>query len=175
MSSLMLSLSAADRRLLVAVLSRRRPRADMVMRLVTRVGNWYVILPFTIALATGVVPELRSAGKVALWALVVSHLAVQLMKRGVCRERPRLPAGFSRLVEPEDRFAFPSGHATAGLSVGLALFLALTGPAAVLALVLGLAIGVSRCYLGVHYPGDVLCGWALATVAVALAAAVGVR
>jgi undecaprenyl-diphosphatase len=162
----MLTLSSADQRVLVALLERRRPAVDTLMRLVTKLGNWYVILPVSIALALGVVPELESTGVLALWTLVGSHLGVQALKRGFRRERPQLPVGFERLVVPEDRFAFPSGHATAGLSVGLSLFMGLTGPLAGLALLLGLSVGISRCYLGVHYPGDVLTGWALAVTAV---------
>lgn len=174
MTGLMLTLSSADQRVLVALLERRRPRIDTLMRLVTRLGNWYVILPISTALALGVVPELQPTGVLALWTLVGSHVGVQLLKRSFRRERPQLPAGFERLIVPEDRFAFPSGHATAGLSVGLSLFIGLSGPLAFLALFLGLAIGVSRCYLGVHYPGDVLTGWTLATLAVLSAGLVGV-
>lgn len=174
MNSLRLTLSSADQRLLVALLERRRPRVDTLMRVITRVGNWYVILPASTGLALGLVPGLEATGLLALWTLVTSHFGVALLKRGFRRPRPHLPAGFERLIVPEDRFAFPSGHATAGLSVGLSLFIGLSGPPAVLALLVGLAVGVSRCYLGVHYPGDVLMGWVLATVSVLSAVLLGV-
>lgn len=61
-----------------------------------------------------------------------------------------------------DRYSFPSTHAT--LAAALATSLALShqewyvmAPAAVW---VG-AVGVSRVWLGVHYPGDVVTGWAL--------------
>jgi len=174
MNAVKIALDSLDQRLLVALLHRRTRRVDTLMRLVTKLGNWYVILPATIGLAAGAVPELQGSGVLALRALVVSHLGVQALKHGICRERPRLPPGFQRLIEPEDRFAFPSGHATAGLAVGLTLSVGLAGPLAVVVLVLGLMIGVSRCYLGVHYPGDVMSGWALAVLSVALCALAGV-
>lgn len=168
MSGPFLVLAEMDGRLFRAVLERRRPVVDALMRLVTRLGNVEVIAPITIALALGAVPALHEAGVAAFWSGALSHAFVRLLKRRVARERPSLPVGRCFLIEPEDRFSFPSGHATAGLSVALPIFLALGGPLGLLVLALGVTIGVSRCYLGVHYPGDVAAGWLLAGLAVLL-------
>lgn len=166
MSGWILTLGSVDERLLLALVVRRRRVVDVLMTAVTHLCDWQNVVAFTLAFALGLVPELQTAGVVAAWALGTSHLAVQLLKRSVVRPRPRLPTGMGFLIKPQDRFSFPSGHAAAGLSVGLAFFLALTGPVAWLALALGLAVGISRVYLGVHYPGDVLVGWGLAVAAV---------
>jgi undecaprenyl-diphosphatase len=163
-----LVLAEMDGRLFRAVVERRRPLVDALMRSVTRLGNVEVIAPVTLALALGAVKPLREAGVAAFWSGALSHAFVQLLKRRVARERPSLPVGSCFLIEPEDRFSFPSGHATAGLSVALPIFFALGGPLGLLALALGATIGVSRCYLGVHYPGDVAAGWLLAGLAVLL-------
>ena len=162
MNGLLGSLSHADERLLRTLVLRRRPLADKAMRWVTKLGDVLVIGPLTWALALGVVDELQAAGAVALWTLTASHLLVQLVKRRVCRKRPTLPVGLSFLIEPEDRFSFPSGHAAAGLSVALPLAVGIGGLGGGVVLLLGLTVGVSRCYLVVHYPGDVLMGWLLA-------------
>ncbi len=173
MSNLRALLSDADSRLLCSLVLRRRPGADAAMRLVTRLGDVMVVGPLTLALALGAIPSLREAGALALWTLAASHLMVQLMKRRVCRGRPQLPVGLTFLIEPEDRFSFPSGHAAAGLSVALPLAVPLDGLVGSLVLAIGLAVGVSRCYLGVHYPGDVVAGWCLAALAFAMAPLVG--
>ena len=73
------------------------------------------------------------------------------------------------LVKPERSFSFPSGHATSSLAAGVALFLTLPRRYGVPALLLGVLIALSRMYVGVHYPTDVLCGAAIG-VAAALAA-----
>lgn len=162
MTTLMLRLEAIDARLLHLVVRRRRPTVDYVMRRVTRLADWPVAVAITLTLALGVFPTLQAAGIRAAWTLALSHLTVEILKRVFTRERPELPVGFHWLVDVPDRFSFPSGHATAGLAMALPLASTLGLPLGGLVLGLGLLVGVSRCYLGVHYPGDVLAGWVLA-------------
>lgn len=162
MTPLMVTLSQVDETLLRAVVGRRRRLVDSAMRWITKLGNPGVIVPFTLVLGFGAVASLHDAGIVAAWSITLSHGVVRVLKPRFQRERPSLPIGLGFLIEPEDRFSFPSGHATAALSVGLPLFLALHGPLATLALAVAVLVGLSRCYLGVHYPGDVLMGWTIA-------------
>jgi undecaprenyl-diphosphatase len=162
MTAWILRLHHHDERFLHALVLRRRPRLDRAMRAVTHLGDAAVTVTLALVLALGMAPALATAGRRAAFALVTSHLVVQLLKRTVTRSRPVMPTGVAALTQPPDRFSFPSGHAAASLSVALGLAMAL--PAAIGVAVLGLAVivGLSRCYLGVHYPGDVLAGWLLA-------------
>jgi undecaprenyl-diphosphatase len=64
-------------------------------------------------------------------------------------------------VQEPDRFSFPSGHATASMSVALAY--GTTFPAwAFPLLVFAMLVGFSRVRLAVHYPSDVLVGQLIA-------------
>lgn len=169
MPTWILRLGEFDERLLRAVVLRRRAPLDFIVRMLTRLGDPPVAIALTIALAFGVVPGARGAGATAAFSLTFSHLLVQLLKRSFSRRRPSLPVGMRSLIHPPDRFSFPSGHAAAGLSIALPLALNLPPVLGIPVLLLGITVGLTRCYLGVHYPGDVLAGWALAALAVALA------
>ncbi len=80
------------------------------------------------------------------------------------RPRPDLP----HLV-PAGGYSFPSGHATATAALFFTLALVYcrhsgsrSGRVLVLSIaaLLALLVGISRVYLGVHYPSDVVAGWA---------------
>jgi undecaprenyl-diphosphatase len=167
MTAWIVRLHAHDERALHALVLRRRPPLDRAMHAVTHLGDAASSIGVTLLLMTGIVPGLREAGFRAAFALASSHLVVQMLKRTISRARPRMPEGFAALVQPPDRFSFPSGHAASSLSVALALAAVL--PGAVAGALLGLAalVGMSRCYLGVHYPGDVIAGWTLAALGMA--------
>jgi undecaprenyl-diphosphatase len=93
----------------------------------------------------------------------------QILK--LCFHRPR-PEAFFGLAIPAT-YSFPSGHAltaTCFYGVLAGLLAARTRPLAgkaglwALAATLAALIGLSRVYLGVHYPSDVLAGYAAAVV-----------
>ena len=99
-------------------------------------------------------------------AFLGSQLVASLLKNGFDRARP--DAGSA--VPLPDSSSFPSGHATAGAaSLGaVAVLLAERLPSRrariwlwVVTVVLGVAVGLSRIALGVHYVTDVLAGWCL--------------
>jgi undecaprenyl-diphosphatase len=169
MTAWLLRLHTHDERILHALIVRRRRLPDLLMNAVTHFGDAATTVALTLLLLLGITPDMRSSGAYAAVALVSSHLGVQLLKRTINRARPKLPVGYDSLIHAPDRFSFPSGHAAASMSVavGLAFFLPAAGGAAVI--LLAIMVGVSRCYLGVHYPGDVLVGWALSLVGILLA------
>lgn len=166
MTPWILRAGATDARLLMALARRRTPTLSRVMRVYTHFGDAPVPIGFALLLAMGVIPGMGSVGLHALLSLTLAFGISHTLKRKILRPRPRLPEGLTSLIEPPDRFSFPSGHATASLAVALPLAGATGGGLALLTLAPALLVGASRCYLGVHYPGDVVAGWAIAVASV---------
>lgn len=167
--SLWQRLDARDRALFVRwVISELTPvRSARLWRGLTHLGGLRCSIAAVLFPFLGSGGALRAAAREAIIALVLSHLVVQVVKRTVMRRRPTEVEAAGAFVDIPDCFSFPSGHACASMSVAFAYglrFPTLAVPLVALASV----VGFSRVRLGVHYPGDVFVGQAIAILTVAL-------
>ena len=100
-----------------------------------------------------------------LGSLLLNNL---LLKNLVARIRPyETVEGLSRIIEAQVDLSFPSGHAGSSFAAAAAIYLSCPRRIGIPALVLAALISLSRLYVGVHYPTDVICG-ALIGTAVAI-------
>ncbi|HZX81524.1 MAG TPA: phosphatase PAP2 family protein [Lysobacter sp.] len=161
-----------DEPLLQAMRAFESPAADSVFLLLSSIGYSGGVVPADILLVLMLV--LRRHPRSAVFAAVAlggSALLNVAAKHVMQRDRPALWES----IAPETTYSFPSGHAMG--SATLACVLACLAwntrwrwPVIVLGALFTLGVGLSRVYLGVHYPSDVLAGWAAA-----IAWTVGVR
>jgi undecaprenyl-diphosphatase len=129
---------------------------------VTRLGNAYVLIPLSLIAAIAVM-WLRGPPPAAVYLLLIlsGRILVELQKDWIGRVRPD-PAG---RLDPVVSMAFPSAHAANSTIAWLGLALLAAPPrmrsaAAAAALALALTVGLTRLVLAVHWPSDVIGGWA---------------
>jgi undecaprenyl-diphosphatase len=144
------------------------------LRTITELGSTCAVIVLAgLALLVGILIGPWRHGLIAAVVVGLASLGNSIIKGVIARARPDLLAP----LVTESGYSFPSGHAALGM-VGwgiLAVLISRTRlPRAVRAgIVAGIAvlvflIGVSRVYLGVHYPTDVIAGWTLGGIVVLL-------
>ncbi len=140
------------------------------MLFVSFIGSFYVLFPAS-CLAVIIFLYLRWKRALALFifTMVGEQILEPVLKAFYHRARPEAFFDYTR----PDSFSFPSGHAFAALCFfGVLAWLVAARLKSVplkilvwsLAVFLIVSIGVSRVYLGVHYPSDVIAGYLTATV-----------
>jgi membrane-associated phospholipid phosphatase len=158
---------ALDLRVRAATHAIATPGLTHALRIVSLVGGPSVLAVLGAVLAAVFVWRRWWRGAIVLLvAMVGAGLLDTALKLAFRRTRPTPYFGYPL----PDSYSFPSGHALFAFcffTAGAALLAprlqhpALRWLVIVVALVLVLAIGFSRIYLGVHYPSDVLAGYAV--------------
>lgn len=137
----------------------RQDWLNPVMRFVTSLGNAGIVWIIA-ALVLLCFAKTRKAGAGCALALIFSLIVNNLiLKNLVNRTRPfdAIPELSVLITKPTDA-SFPSGHTGSSIAVGLVILLMLPRKYGIPAMVLAVLISLSRLYVGVHYPTDVLGG-----------------
>lgn len=161
-------LQAADLGLLYSLERLHRPWLDDVVRAVTTIGN-----SIPMALIVALLAGLFAARRQFRLALVMAGIGVAAGGLHIAAKyaikRPRPDVAWRKIDLPRQS-SFPSGHASGSMGVFLGAALLASrriasrwaaGLLVAAGVTLGLLIGLTRPYLGVHYPSDVLAGWLL--------------
>jgi undecaprenyl-diphosphatase len=173
---------AVDRQLLLALRTPGDPSQPLgsrsfqeAMRDVTALGGFTVLTLVTVVATIGFLlhRKFRHAATLALTVLL-AQLGSRLLKELYGRPRPDLVPHAAYVYTG----SFPSGHSmlSAATYLTLATLLASLEPKPgakaltfVVAIMVMAAVGMSRVYLGVHWPSDVLAGWCAGALCALLA------
>ncbi|NLV85763.1 MAG: phosphatase PAP2 family protein [Clostridiales bacterium] len=138
---------------------------DPLVVFITRLGD-NGIMWILLSLALLIPKKTRGGGFETLMCLLLAFLINDLILKDLfARIRPyELIEGLTILVPPETSFSFPSGHTNASFACATALTLSF-GKKGAWAYIPAAAISLSRLYVGVHYPTDVLGGILVGTLA----------
>ena len=156
------ALQSIDAELLLAVQNMRSNGVGTLMQIYTSLGDagalWVVLSGGLLCFK-----PTRQAGLLAIVSMLVGLICTNLvLKPLVARPRPWLSVpGLIPLIAEDDPNSFPSGHTCAAFAVAATLWRTLpeqwlAGKVAVI--VLAVLMGLSRVYVGVHYPSDILAG-----------------
>ena len=147
------------------IIGLRSNPLDFILKTITRLGDTVVIM--IIVVLTLIILNKRE--RVILGSSTIITVTLnQTIKHILQRPRP----DHLRLIK-QGGFSYPSGHSMIAVCVyGIMIYLinkkvqnkTLKIALSILLTILILSIGISRIYVGVHYPSDVLGGFILSTV-----------
>lgn len=137
----------------------RNPKMTKIMVAITHLGD-IAIIGILIAIGLLINKKTRKLGATVVLALIGSTIVNNLiLKNLVARIRPyEVIDGLKLIIPKQSDLSFPSGHAGASFAVATVIAGMTQKCYGYFAIILATLIALSRLYVGVHYPTDVLCG-----------------
>jgi undecaprenyl-diphosphatase len=135
-----------------------RQQLNVFFRYITNLGGASGTVGLTLLIILISDMPVRMWGIESAVSLASSHIFVSFIKKVYPRSRPYLSVSQARVTEnPLKDHSFPSGHTTAifSLITPYVIHMSILG---FFLYPLALCVGVSRVFLGLHYPSDVLAG-----------------
>lgn len=149
----------------------RHAALDRLLKGVTHIGGAAFTILCLLAVIVFARGPWREAGWQGLAALAISHAAAVMVKKTFKRQRPyEAISQASIAIRPLKDYSFPSGHTTAVFS-SVIPFVFQAVWMSYLLLPVAFAVGLSRIYLGVHYPSDCAAGCLIGTATALLVVA----
>ncbi|MCM3731106.1 phosphatase PAP2 family protein [Fictibacillus nanhaiensis] len=138
-----------------------RSSMDRFFQMWTHLGGATATISTAVLLLFLLPEHLKSWGIICMFSLIISHIPVAISKKMYPRKRPYLSLPDTNIGNnPLKDHSFPSGHTTAIFSIVTPLII-LNPFIGMFLLFAALLVAISRMYLGLHYPSDVLAGMIL--------------
>lgn len=137
---------------------------DVFMKTITFLGDAGIFW-ILVCLVMLVFKKTRNAGIAGAISLIVEALCVNVfLKNTIQRTRPyEVIEGLNILIATPHDYSFPSGHAGSAFAVAIVVFLMLPKKWGIPAVIMASLMALSRLYVGVHFPTDILAGALIGT------------
>ena len=116
--------------------------------------------------------EQRKALPLAFWSVILVNLSITVVNFFIVRDRPFEQVATKLLFYRPTDPSFPSNSTAVGFALATAILM-VNKKAGIFALVLATLYGLSRVYVGVHFPSDVLAGALIGIIASVLVGSFG--
>lgn len=155
---------AIDTAILQTLHANANQGLDRLFLFLSAIGYSGGVVPFDAVLVIALALRRRFHQSTFVALSVVGSALINLAaKHAFHRVRP----GLWQSIAPESTFSFPSGHAMGSATLACVLVILSWNtrarvPVLVAATLFTLGVGLSRVYLGVHFPSDIAAGWVAA-------------